>query len=200
VPAAMEMETTIFLIQIMWRAGGLMIFGMALFKWGILTAKRSRKTYAYLAATCFGIGIPVSACGVVLSFKTGWDLKTSMLFYSQFNYVGSLLIGLGYIGLIMFVCKTAIFLKPSLPFAAVGRTALTNYILQSVLCTYIFYGHGLGLYGKVERIEQIFIIVGIWLFQLIVSPVWLKYFKFGPVEWLWRSLIYLKFQPFKNNC
>ena len=82
--------------------------------------------------------------------------------------------------------------------AAVGRMALTNYLLQTAICTTIFYGHGFGLFGHVSRLSQIGFVVAIWILQLVVSPIWLKHFRFGPVEWLWRTLTYRKLQPFRS--
>ena len=79
--------------------------------------------------------------------------------------------------------------------AATGRMALTNYIGQSVIGTFIFYGFGLGLYGSVDRLMLWAFILGIWAFQLWVSPIWLERFKYGPLEWAWRSLSYFKLQP-----
>ena len=79
--------------------------------------------------------------------------------------------------------------------AAAGRMALSNYISQSVICTLIFYGHGFGLFEQVGRLGQLAIVVAIWVLQLLWSPWWLGRFRFGPLEWLWRSLTYMKFQP-----
>jgi uncharacterized protein len=77
--------------------------------------------------------------------------------------------------------------------------AFTNYILHSLICTTIFYGHGFGLFGKVERIGQLGIVVAIWTLQLVISPLWLRYFIYGPLEWLWRSLTYLKREPLRRT-
>jgi uncharacterized protein len=68
--------------------------------------------------------------------------------------------------------------------------ALTNYLSHTVICTTLFYGWGLGLFGTLGRFELEMIVVAIWIFQLIVSPIWLRSFRFGPAEWLWRSLTY----------
>ena len=83
--------------------------------------------------------------------------------------------------------------------AAVGRMAFTNYLLQSVICTLIFYGHGLGYFGEVERGGQILIVFSVWIALIILSNLWLSRFRFGPVEWLWRTLTYLKPQPMRKN-
>jgi uncharacterized protein len=81
--------------------------------------------------------------------------------------------------------------------AGVGRTAFSNYLLQTVICTTIFYGHGLGLIGYVERGTQFLIVIAVWVFQIFITNIWLRYFRFGPAEWLWRSLTYWKLQPMK---
>lgn len=82
--------------------------------------------------------------------------------------------------------------------AATGQMALTNYLMQTIICTTIFYGHGLGLFGSVERTGQILIVFAIWAAQLLWSPWWLARFRFGPFEWLWRSMTYLRAQPLRR--
>lgn len=74
--------------------------------------------------------------------------------------------------------------------APVGRMALTNYLLQTVICLFIFYGFGLGLYGKIGAATATLIAFGIFLFQILTSSLWLKYFSYGPMEWIWRQLTY----------
>jgi len=76
------------------------------------------------------------------------------------------------------------------PVAAVGRMALSNYLLQTLICTTIFYGHGLGLFGQVDRAGQFLIVLAVWTFQLLASSIWLRYFALGPVEWALRWVIY----------
>jgi len=195
---AIMMQTVVFFIQTGWRAGGLMLIGMALLKWGILSARKSKSFYLKLIAICLIPGFALVVYGMKTNFDAGFSLEYSFFLGSQFNYWGSLLVSLGYIGLVMLCVKSDLlkFLKKSLQ--AVGQMALTNYLLQTIICTLIFYGHGFGLYGKVERKEQILIVFVVWIFQLIVSPIWIKYFRFGPFEWLWRSLTYWRFQPIKR--
>ena len=83
-------------------------------------------------------------------------------------------------------------------FAAVGRMAVTNYLTHSVVCGIFF--TGLGYYGQLERYQLYYVVFAIWIVQLIGSPIWLRYFRFGPVEWLWRSLTYVKLQPFRRTA
>jgi uncharacterized protein len=82
--------------------------------------------------------------------------------------------------------------------AAVGRMAFSNYIMHSILGIFIFYGIGLGLMGEVQRFPQLMIVFAIWALQLIISPWWLKRYRFGPLEWFWRTLTYWKRQPMKR--
>jgi uncharacterized protein len=83
-------------------------------------------------------------------------------------------------------------------FAALGRMALTNYLMHSVILTTVFYGYGLGLYGAIPRFWQMGFVVAVVAFQLWYSPLWLQKYRFGPVEWLWRSLTYWKRQPMRR--
>ena len=79
--------------------------------------------------------------------------------------------------------------------APVGRMALSNYLMQSVLCTLIFYGYGLGLYGEISPTLGLILSSSIYIGQMRFSAFWLERFQFGPVEWVWRSLTYGKRQP-----
>lgn len=85
------------------------------------------------------------------------------------------------------------------PLACVGRMAITNYLLQTVICTTLFYGYGFGLYGKIGVAAGILLTVLIYLIQIPKSAWWLKRFRFGPVEWLWRTLAYGQRQPMKSS-
>ena len=82
--------------------------------------------------------------------------------------------------------------------ARVGQMAFTNYLSQSIFCVLIFYGFGFGYFGKMERYQIYIVVGGIWLFQLVFSTIWLKYFLFGPFEWVWRTLTYWKKQPMRR--
>src|SRR5262245_26155311 len=81
--------------------------------------------------------------------------------------------------------------------AAVGRMALSNYLTYSIGGTTLFYGYGLGLFGTIHRTVLAAIVLAIGITQLVVSPIWLKSFRFGPAEWLWRSLTYWQLQAMR---
>jgi uncharacterized protein len=79
----------------------------------------------------------------------------------------------------------------------VGRMALTNYLMQTIICVFIFYGYGFGLFGNVDAFEATVIGLAIYLFQIAISYIWLMNFRFGPVEWIWRQLTYRRFLPLR---
>jgi uncharacterized protein len=198
VPKALEMQTSTLLAWAAWRVSGLMLLGMALFKLGLFSAKRSPKVYSTLIAVALLVGVPLIAYGIKRNFAMDWDATYFFWFGLQFNYWASILVSLGWVSVVMLACQVNLTTLTR-PLAAVGRMAFTNYIMQTVICTTIFYGHGLGLFGQVERAPQLGIVVAVWAMQLIVSPIWLRHFTFGPLEWLWRSLIYLERQPFRRR-
>jgi uncharacterized protein len=82
-------------------------------------------------------------------------------------------------------------------FAPVGQMAFTNYLAQSIIAAIIFYG--MHWFGMLQRYEVYYLVGGIWIFQIIFSHVWLRYFLFGPFEWLWRTLTYWQLQPMRKK-
>ena len=112
------------------------------------------------------------------------------------SFFGSVVLSFGYASLVMLLSKIGAFKLLIAWFASVGRMAFTNYLSQTLIMTFIFVGApGLGLFGTVERVDQLKLVLLVWAIQLIWSPLWLSRFKFGPLEWLWRSLTYGKLQP-----
>ena len=75
--------------------------------------------------------------------------------------------------------------------------ALTNYLLQSLVGTLVFYGYGLGLWGRVPRRWELLGVVVLFAMQVVASRLWLSHFRFGPVEWLWRAFTYGRFPPMR---
>ena len=198
VPTTFEMETMAFLYWGLWRAGGLMLMGMALFKWGVFSGERSTRFYTVLIAIGALVALPVIAYGARQNFIHDWEpIYTRLGAGYQFNYWASLFVSLAYVGVIVFWLRAGWLLWLQRALAAVGRTALTNYLAQTLLATFIFYGHGLGLFGSVTRVQQLLVVLGIWTIELIISPLWLRYFRFGPAEWAWRSLTYWRVQPMR---
>lgn len=78
--------------------------------------------------------------------------------------------------------------------------AFTNYLLQSVITSVVFLGWGFGLAGRFDYAQQLIVVAAIWAFQLVVSEPWLGRYRFGPAEWLWRSLTYWQVQPMRRGA
>jgi uncharacterized protein len=197
-PNAFQSQTFVFLIWTFWRAAGLMLIGMALFKQGVFSAARSSRFYAGLVIAAVLAGIPAVIYGTWRNFEAGWDLRYTFFVGSQYNYWASILVSLGWVALVMLACKHGSARVFTSRLSAAGRMAFSNYLAQSLICTTIFYGRGLGLFGSVDRVAQALIVIGIWVVQLAVSPWWLARFRFGPCEWAWRSLTYGKRQPMRR--
>jgi len=175
----------------------MMLLGMALFKWGVLSAHKSKGFYLKLTFIGLMIGYPVIILGIFENFSAGWKMDYSMFIGTIYNYIGSVAVALGYIGIIMLICKQVKFEKVKNIFAAIGKMAFSNYILMSLIAMFIFYGSGLGLFGQVERKFQLLIVIAIWIVIIVISPLWLRRFRFGALEWIWRILTYWKYQPLK---
>ena len=187
VPTAWEAQTWYFATHLFWKIAGLMVLGMALLKVGVLTAARSRSFYAVQAVVAVSVGMLLVSLGLRHGVRTQWDLLEFVLVSQQLQYWGDVLVAIGMVAVVMLLCQRGWQLRP---LAAVGRMALTNYLLQTVICTTIFYGHGFGLFGRVDRAGQLAIVVGIWIFELAASSVWLRYFSVGPVERLVRAAVF----------
>ena len=174
-----------------------MLIGMALYKWGILTASKSRAFYTRLVLFCLIPGYLIVGFGLKQNLSHGFKMEYSFFLGSLYNYWGSVLVSVGYISLVMLgvlLAKGGLIINS---LKAVGQMALTNYLMQTIICTFIFYGHGFGLFAMVERPMQMVIVFAVFSAQMIYSPIWLKYYKYGPFEWIWRSLTYWKPQSFK---
>ena len=111
--------------------------------------------------------------------------------------LGSPTLGVGYIATLTLLLHREAWKKRLAPLAAVGRMALTNYLLQSVAFVLLFFGYGLGLYGKVGAFGGLMLALPVFAVEVVASQWWLRRFRFGPAEWLWRSLTYGSLQPMR---
>ena len=178
------------------RAGGLMLMGMGLMQLGVFAATRSYRFYIVLALAGYSLGLPIVAYGIHDMMAHDFDQLHNFILGGQFNYVGSLFVALGHASLVMLICKAGLLPWLTARLAAAGRMALSNYLTQTIVCTTLFEGWGFGLFGGLNRVELLGVVAAIWLMQLIISSLWLRAFRFGPMEWLWRSLTYWQVFPF----
>lgn len=190
-------ETTIMiqtagLFMLSWRITGLMLLGMALLKTGFLSGRSTNRTYFSVLIVGSLIGFPLVSWGITRNAAANWSMNFSMFSGTLPNYFASILIALAYVAGIQLLLRSAIRRVLVDWLAPVGRMALTNYLSQTLLCTLIFYGHGLALFGSVNRRQQLIIVVAIWIVQILFSKFWMARFRFGPCEYAWRAMTYLK--------
>jgi len=191
------MQFFLFPIYMFWRAAGLMLVGMGCYKLGILSAEKSKSFYIQLLFISLLIGIPVILLGVHYKIMHNFEPIARQFLDSNWNIVGAVFVAFAWLSTVMLLCKSSAMDCLKHAFSAVGRMALTNYLMQSLIGTFIFYGHGLGYYGKLERWEMLLIVSAIWMFQITFSVMWLKRFRFGPFEWLWRCATYFQIQKIR---
>lgn len=191
IPGAIELQTIIFLMSQFWRVMSMMILGVILYRTGVLSATKSFDFYKRLVIIGFSVGILLSGFGLFQAYQYDWDGVWYLNVGTNVNYIASLIVALGYIGLIMLWSKTDWLVGLQTRLQSVGRMAFTNYILSSLICTFIFYGHGLGYFGSFDRLQMLGVVITVWLIILIISPLILSKYKQGPLEWLWRRLTYL---------
>jgi uncharacterized protein len=194
------MQTQGTLGFIIWRVGGLTLLGMALMKLGILSAQRSGAYYRKMMLIGYGLGLPIMVFSTWFMNANQWEMMWMFRVGVLPNYVGSLLVAFGHIGLIITIVKSGALKNLMTRFTAVGRMAFTNYLMHTIVMTTIFYGYGLGFYGQVPRFFQMGFVVAMLGFQLWFSTFWLDRYRFGPAEWCWRSLSYWKPQPMRKGA
>ncbi len=180
-----------------WDVFSMLLFGMAFFKNGIFKAEKSTRYYIAMVLGGYLIGVATNYWETTYLVENNFSIRAFYL-TDITHELGRVPTTIGHVGLIMLFIKSGIlpFLQKAL--AAVGQMAFSNYIMHTIICVTIFMGFGFGMYGKLQRHELYYIVFCIWIFQLIASPIWLKYYRFGPLEWAWRSLTYWQRQPFKK--
>jgi uncharacterized protein len=176
-----------------------MLIGMALYKTGMLTGDLSIARYIRSGLVALVIGGLIISYGVYRDFASHWSFRYAFFVGSQFNYWGSLAVAWSWICIILILCKTTASRPWAAKLALVGRMAFSNYVLETIICTTIFYGHGFGKFARFDRLQGAFVVLAVWTFLFILSQVWLRYYYSGPLEWLWRSLTYWRRQPFRRS-
>ncbi len=177
-----------------------MFMGMAFFKMGILTGEAPTKVYWWMFIIGLGLGLLISYLQMLEVVKYRYNnfeySKHEWLSYYQLHRV---LRSLGLFAALMLLYKSGVFKWLFALMRPVGQMAFTNYLLQSIICGLIFNSYGFGMFGKMQRIEIYYVVGALWLFQIIFCNIWLRYFRFGPFEWAWRSLTYWKKMPFRKE-
>jgi uncharacterized protein len=181
-------------------AASRMLVGMGLMKLGVFSAQRSRRFYAWMVGLGYGLGLPLMMFDAMELIRHKFSIEYVLHGGVFYNAFGSLVVALGHVGLLMLIVQSGALRWLTTRLAAVGRMALSNYLFDSIVCTTLFYGYGFGLFGTINRTGLAAIVLLIWMIQLLISPIWLRYFRYGPAEWLWRSLTYWRIQPMRQHA
>ncbi len=204
--AAFLLQTT-YLPYGIWDPLALMLLGMALLKWGFLQNEWTSRQYKKTMWVGYGLGIPLAVFEIVYMVRYYPDLpayldrldRISVEWTGLIYPIQRILIMTAHVSLVMLLIRRGVFRRIFRSLAAVGKMALTNYVLQTVICTLLFYGYGLNYYAELEYHQIFCVAAAIWLFECLLSSLWLRHFRFGPLEWLWRTLTYRKLQPLLRN-
>lgn len=175
---------------------GMMFLGMALLKMGVLGAKKSVRFYLGLMGAGYAVGGAINSYTAYLVVKSGFDPVVYGFIFVGYD-LGRFSVALGHMCLLLLLCRQGWLTWLTSRLGAVGQMALTNYIMTSVICAFVFTGYGLRLYGQLERHQLYYVVAAISVVQLAISPIWLKYYRYGPLEWCWRSLTYWQRLPMR---
>ena len=182
------------LINYFARALGMMLIGVAVFRSGVLEGAKPSSFYHNVAIIGFGFGFLLSICGVVLMTIKGYSREVAFLGFVP-NTIGTIPATIGYMSIIILWDRAPDhWLKAKL--RAVGRMALTNYLMHTVLALLVFKL----LLDNIDltRTMLLVFVFAVWTLQLWFSDAWLSRFSFGPFEWLWRVATYRRFQPMRR--
>jgi len=173
---------------------GLFLLGLYAGKTGLLqNTDAHRRLFAIGARVALPVGLAANALIAWGMVREGNALTSGVMALAQaFHLFFGPLLTFGYLSAIVLLSEQAWARRLLAPLSAAGRMALSNYLMQSVICTTIFYSYGLGLYGQMGAGAGVLLSLVIWVIQLPISMIWLRFFQFGPLEWVWRALTYGK--------
>lgn len=176
---------------------GLMAWGMALLKSGALTGGWPRSRLLRWAISGYVVGLPISAALAWFCWQQDFETLTNAIIFFLVNTPIRMAVLLGHVMVLIIASTQPAPGAFTRRVAAAGRMAFSNYILTSILMTSLFYGYGGGLYGQMSRAEIYLFAPLVWMIMLAWSPLWLGVFRFGPLEWIWRSLARGQWQAFR---
>jgi uncharacterized protein len=172
------------------RTVALFLFGAFVWRMGVLRQPSSHsRLFSVVAAAGLGVGMALTYGATAGAFNS-WGTLGMVL-----QALAPVVLAVGYGSVVIYLAQLHGAHNVLRPFAAVGRMAFTNYIAQSLIFGFVFFGYGLGLFGKMNAAPALLFGVIVYLLQAVLSAAWLRRFRFGPLEWFWRSLMYGRAQP-----
>jgi uncharacterized protein len=195
--SSLILQTVVALNSWFLDALAVMLLGMAALRAGLLQGTWSRRALVVMTLVGYGIGLPLAVTETNTLLAADFDplVKDQWLVVYDLRRVA---IATGHLGVLLLVCQAGALPGLQHRLAMVGRMALSNYLGQSILGALLFYTIGLGLFGRYTGWHLYVFVAVIWALQLAASSWWLARFRFGPAEWLWRSLTYGRWQPFRR--
>lgn len=170
----------------------LMLLGMALFRYGFFNSDTAKNRYLLFGILGIAAGMALSWLRMELLHEKVLNYEKYVSKYSfpatQFFPLERLLLSFGYLSFLSWFVRSNLLKPVWIVFSAVGRMAFTNYLLQTIICVFFFYGFGGGYFGHLSLFQLYFLVLEIWLIQIVFSVLWLRFYDYGPAEWLWRWL------------
>ncbi|MGC1301098.1 MAG: DUF418 domain-containing protein [Caulobacteraceae bacterium] len=174
---------------------GAMLLGMGLYRNGFLSGRRSTRAYLATAAAGYAITVPIVLVGLWQTKLGGFSFAAAVQWMYLPYCIEQAPGTLANAAIVILLVRSRYMRSAFNALGAVGRTALSNYILTSVACQFIFAWGPWKLYGTLEYYQCVLVVATIWSANLLLSSLWLRVFVFGPLEWAWRSLTYWRWQP-----
>ncbi|MEZ5465309.1 MAG: DUF418 domain-containing protein [Lysobacteraceae bacterium] len=184
---------------------GMILFPIFTLGYWLVSTGRMRHTeqhrgfFKALMYVGIGLGLPMTLAAIAVNAHPAarWVDELRNAGGGLFQ-IGQYVLAAGYLGLVVTMLHTRFWRRPLLWLAPLGRMALTNYLMHTLILSTIFFGFGFGQFGNIPRGQQMLIVVAIIAFQWVFSTLWLKAFRFGPLEWLWRCFTYWQWQPLRR--
>lgn len=175
-----------------------MVIGIGLYHMGILQGHRRKRFYLLLALAGYALSLPIAYWMMRIQVDSRFD---PVVFAERFPIhlydFRRLALTFGHLGLFILVFKLGWFGWIQSLFAKVGRMAFSNYLLQNLLGSVLFFGYGFNLFDELPRHQLYYVLAGIWLVNIVFSVLWLRWYNMGPLEWAWRSLTYWNRLPLR---
>jgi uncharacterized protein len=179
-----------------WETLAYMLFGMAALKSGFFAGAWSDGSYKRAALIGLAITIPAYAALLVLNFADNFSPESLWTWTMAATVPFRPAMVVAYAAIIILLTRRGGWLVDRI--GAAGRSAFTNYLGTSIVMTFVFYGWGLGLFGTLGRAELWLVVFAMWALMLAWSKPWLDRFRYGPFEWMWRSLVQWAPQPMRK--
>jgi uncharacterized protein len=180
-----------------WETLAYMLLGMAALKTGLLSGAWADQRILKWALMCLAIALPVYLVALRFLFRSEWAVPAVFMWAFAATVPVRPLMVVAYACLIILATRGSGWLVERI--AAAGRAAFSNYLGTSIVMTGLFYGWGLGQFGKLGRIELALVVLAAWLLMLAWSKPWLERYRYGPLEWAWRSLTHWRVEPMRRN-